>query len=161
VASQARTEQAVIANLHKAFRQYMLQETVDELFSLQCAKSFCFGLGIPIAKVTRSFSNFKIRLLLMATRKNIRRQILQGAQSGSHRPQCTTHSCFHTFAGCGHNTVSRKPDALDRGRSWRELSRQEEVLGELAARFLVGSPDHQQARDSGYGDDRPQVAYPV
>jgi len=48
--SQARTEQAVIANLHKAFRQYMLQETVDELFSLQCAKSFGFGLGIPIAE---------------------------------------------------------------------------------------------------------------
>jgi len=32
--SQTRTEQAVIAHLHEAFRQYMLKETVDEIFSI-------------------------------------------------------------------------------------------------------------------------------
>src|SRR5512138_1582686 len=77
-------EEAIVADLDKAFGQDMLQEAVDELFCRQGATFFSASLGGAVAKRDPVGLQLEEAVVAQGNPENIRRQVLQGIQTGAH-----------------------------------------------------------------------------
>ena len=69
-------EEAIVADLHKAFGQDMLQETMDEVLRTQGTTFFCTGFGVTIAKRDSVTFQLEEAVVAQGDAENVRCQIL-------------------------------------------------------------------------------------
>src|SRR6266496_1232146 len=77
-------EEAIVADLHKAFGQDMLQETMDEVFCSQGTTFFCTRVGGAVAKRDSATFQLEETVVAQGDAENVRGEILQRIETGAH-----------------------------------------------------------------------------